>query len=340
MTEPFSELLKIAAAGDVLAGDQMQRAFSQLLSGTVDPIQSGAFLVALKVRGETPEEIVAAARAMREAALSFEGPADAIDTCGTGGDGANTFNISTATAIVLAACGVPVAKHGNRAVSSASGSSDVLAALGVKLDIPREQAAACLKKIGLAFLFAPHFHPAVRHVAPVRKALGVRTLFNLLGPLTNPAGAKRQLLGVYDRALTAPIAEALKSLGATRAWVVHGADGLDELTVTGPSFISELKDGKITDRTIRPEEARLMTHDANELVGGDAATNAEAVHELFAGGFPAYRDAVLLNAAAGLIVSGWDDDLPAAAAHARQAIDTGAAREKLDQLVSFTNSAV
>ncbi|MGV6820609.1 MAG: anthranilate phosphoribosyltransferase [Parvularcula sp.] len=339
MSETFSQLLKLAAAGQVLESAQMQRAFSQLLSGTVDPIQSGAFLVALKVRGETPEEIVAAARAMREAALSFEGPADAIDTCGTGGDGANTFNISTATAIVLAACGVPVAKHGNRAVSSASGSSDVLAALGVKLDIPREHAAACLKKIGIAFLFAPHFHPAIRHVAPVRKALGVRTLFNLLGPLTNPAGAKRQLLGVYDRALTAPIAEALKSLGATRAWVVHGADGLDELTVTGPSFISELKDGVVADRTVQPEEARLMTHNAGELVGGDAATNAEAIHELFAGGLPAYRDAVLLNAAAGLIVSGWDDDLPAAAAHARQAIETGAAREKLDQLVAFTQSA-
>lgn len=338
MSDAFRPYLLEATAGHPLADADMTAAFGLLLEGTVDPIQAGAFLAALKVRGETPGEIAAAARAMRQAAIGFDGPEDAVDTCGTGGDGANTFNISTATAIVLSACGVPVAKHGNKAVSSASGSSDVLSALGVDITIGPERAEACLKAIGIAFLFAPNHHPAVRHVAPVRAALGVRTLFNLLGPLTNPAGAKRQLLGVYDKALTVPIAETLKSLGAHRAWVVHGDDGLDELTVTGPSHVAILDQGRVVSRTLSPAEAGLARHDASALVGGDAQTNADALRALLDGAPGAYRDAVLLNCAAGLIVAGVEEDLAPAARRAANAIDRCDAVRKLDTLVQYTTS--
>ncbi|MEM6649305.1 MAG: anthranilate phosphoribosyltransferase [Pseudomonadota bacterium] len=337
MTSDFTSLLTAASTGRPLSADQMQHAMTLLLGGDVDPVQAGAFLMALKVRGETTDEIAAAATAMREAAIGFDGPEDAIDTCGTGGDGANTYNISTATAILLSACSVPVAKHGNKAVSSASGSSDVLTALGVNVAAGPDRAKACLKDIGLAFLFAPHHHPAVRHVAPIRAALGVRTLFNLLGPLTNPAKAKRQLLGVYDKALVRPIAETLNALGTTRAWVVHGADGLDELTVTGPTYVCALEDGKLRDFTVTPEEAGLSQHTARDLVGGDADTNAQAMHELFAGTPSAYRDAVVLNTAAGLVVAGAENDLAKAARRAEAALDEGRAAAKLNAFVEYTN---
>ena len=338
MTSPFTPYLRGAMGDEPLSDSDITAAFDLMLKGDVDPVQAGAFLAALKVRGEKPSEIAAAARAMRAAAISFDGPEGAVDTCGTGGDGANTYNISTATAIVLAACDVPVAKHGNKAVSSASGSSDVLTALGVNVTAGPEKAEACLNAIGLAFLFAPHHHPAVKHVAPVRAALGVRTLFNLLGPLTNPAGAKRQLMGVYDKSLMVPIAETLLALGAVRAWVVHGDDGLDELTVTGPSHVAILRDGSVVSRTLTPAEAGLSRHDAADLVGGDAQTNAEALRAVLDGDKGAYRDAVLLNAAAGLIVAGVEDDLAPAAVRAIKAIDGGAAKAKLDALIQYTNS--
>ncbi|MEM9421378.1 MAG: anthranilate phosphoribosyltransferase [Pseudomonadota bacterium] len=338
MTSPFTPYLQQALSRDAVSAEDITTAFDIMLKGEVDPIQAGAFLAALKVRGETQTEIAAAATAMRATAISFEGPDGAVDTCGTGGDGANTYNISTATAIVLAACDVPVAKHGNKAVSSASGSSDVLSALGVDISISPDKAEACLNAIGIAFLFAPNHHPAVKHVAPVRAALGVRTLFNLLGPLTNPAGARRQLLGVYDKSLMVPIAETLKALGAVSAWVVHGDDGLDELTVTGPSHVAILRDGSVVNRTLTPAEAGLSRHDADALVGGDATTNADALRALLDGDKNAYRDAVLLNAAAGLIVAGKDEDLAPGAQRAAHAIDSGAAKEKLNALIQYTAS--
>ena len=339
MSEAFRPYLQKVAEGETLEHEEMREAFDLLLEGEVDPIAAGGFLMALKIRGETPDEITAAATAMRAAAHGFEGPEDALDTCGTGGDGANTFNISTATAIVLSACGIPIAKHGNRAVSSASGSSDVLSALGVKVDISPAQAEACLREVGIAFLFAPNHHPAVRHVAPVRQALGVRTLFNLLGPLTNPAGARRQLLGVYDAGLVRPIAETLCNLGAESAWVVHGTDGLDEMTVTGETIVCIAHKGNLADWRFTPEDAGLKRHDLDDLRGGDAATNAEAMRALLDGEGGAYRDAVLLNAAAGLMVAGLEDDLKDGAERAAKAIDSRAAQEKLDQLIQYTTTS-
>ncbi|MEM9234775.1 MAG: anthranilate phosphoribosyltransferase [Pseudomonadota bacterium] len=337
MTLDFRPFLERAALGIPLSSEEMQAAMGHLLTGTVDPIQAGAFLMALKVRGETPEEVAGAATAMRAAAIGFQGPEDAVDTCGTGGDGANTYNISTATALVLAACGVPVAKHGNRSVSSASGSSDVLTALGVAVDGGPEVAQACLEEVGIAFLFAPNHHPAVRHMVPVRQALGVRTLFNLLGPLTNPAGAKRQLLGVYDPALMMPIAQTLRSLGSVCAWVVHGSDGLDELTVTGDSHVAVLADGEITERTIHPSDAKLETHPPEALTGGSPSENALALHKLLDGEPGAYRDAVVLNTAAGLIVGGRTTDLAIGARMAETVIDSGGAKQLLVNFIAHTN---
>ena len=337
MSDAFQPFLTRAVSGTPLSTDEMRGAIDLLLEGNVDPVQSGAFLTALKMRGETAEEIAGAAMAMRAAAISFEGPEGAVDTCGTGGDGANTYNISTATALVLAACGVPVAKHGNRGVSSASGSSDVLTALGVAIDGAPEKAKACLEEVGIAFLFAPSHHPAMRHMAPIRKALGMRTLFNLLGPLTNPAGAKRQLLGVYDRSLLMPIAETLHTLGSVAAWVVHGSDGLDELTVTGESYVAVLENGLIEERTVTPEEAKLERHPAEALKGGSPAENALALHRLLDGESGAYRDAVVLNTAAGLIVGGRTDDLATGARIAETVIDSGAAKQLLVNFIAHTN---
>ncbi|WOI52083.1 anthranilate phosphoribosyltransferase [Parvularcula sp. LCG005] len=334
----FLPLLHRAASGTALTPEEMTSAFEQLLAGSVDPVQAGAFLTALKVRGETPGEIAAAAMAMRAAAIQIDGVEGAVDTCGTGGDGANTYNISTAVALVLAACGVPVAKHGNRAASSMTGTADVFAELGVNIELSPEKAQACLEEVGLAFLFARNHHPAMKFVAPIRSTLGIRTLFNLLGPLTNPAGARRQLLGVYDEALVRPIAETLKALGSKRAFVVHGDDGLDELTVTGGSHVCVLKDGKIEEWVLTPEDAGLDRHPGEALTGGDAATNAKALREVLEGKKSAYRDAVVLNTAAGLIVSGKEDDIEEAARRAEKAIDSGAAAKKLEALIQYTNS--
>lgn len=338
MSEDFQKYLRRAATGTPLTAEEMQGAIDLLLGGEVDPIQAGAFLMALKVRGESIAEITGAARAMRAAAISFEGPEGAIDTCGTGGDGANTYNISTATALVLAACGVPVAKHGNRSVSSASGSSDVLTALGVAIDGAPEKAAECLDEVGIAFLFAPSHHPAMRHMAPVRKALGMRTLFNLLGPLTNPAGAKRQLLGVYDRTFLVPIAETLRELGSDAAWIVHGSDGLDELTVTGESYVAVLEDGTVTERVVAPEDAKLERHSHEALKGGSPAENALALHRLLDGESGAYRDATVFNAAAGLIVAGRTTDLATGARIAETVIDSGGAKALLLNFIAHTNA--
>ncbi len=337
MKTDFRPFLARAAEGIPLTSEEMTAAMGLLLDGKVDPIAAGAFLMALKVRGETPEEIAGAALAMRAAAIGFEGPEDAVDTCGTGGDGAETYNISTATALVLAACGVPVAKHGNRSVSSASGSSDVLTSLGVAIDGGAEVAKSCLEETGIAFLFAPNHHPAMKHMAPVRQALGVRTLFNRLGPLTNPAGAKRQLLGVYDQSLLLPIAETLRDLGSVSAWVVHGTDGLDELTVTGDSHVAIVRDSMIIEKMVSPEEAKLERHPPEALKGGSPSENALALHKLLDGEPGAYRDAVVLNTAAGLIVAGRTDDLAAGARMAETVIDSGGAKQLLVNFIAYTN---
>jgi anthranilate phosphoribosyltransferase len=293
--------------------------------------------MALRVRGETVEEITGAARAMRGKAARIQAPAGAIDTCGTGGDASGTYNISTCAAVVVAACGVPVAKHGNRAASSKSGSADVLAALGVNLDAPHEVVEQAIREAGIGFMMAPRHHSAMRHVVPTRTELGTRTLFNLLGPLANPANAHYQLLGVFGRDWVEPIAQVLGRLGVERAWVVHGSDGLDELTVTGPTTVAELKDGQVTTFEVTPETAGLTTASMDDLKGGDAVENAAALRAVLAGEKNAYRDIVLMNAGAALVVAGKAPDLKTGVTLAADAIDSGKAAATLDHMIRITN---
>lgn len=325
-----------AASGQSLSEDQAQAAFEIIMSGEASPAQIASLLTALAVRGETVAEITGAARIMRAKALPVKAPANAIDTCGTGGDAAGTVNISTAVAIVVAACDVPVAKHGNRKASSKSGTADVLEALGVNLDATPDVVEQALAEANIGFLFAQKHHSAMKHVAPVRGELGIRTIFNLLGPLSNPAGAKRQLLGVFSADWVKPMAETLQALGSERAWVVHGADGLDELTVTGPSQVAELKDGQVSVFEITPGDAGLSTHDASALKGGEPEDNAKALSALLDGAPGAYRDIVLLNAAAALVIAGKADDLKAGAALAAAAIDQGKAKATLAKFAAIT----
>ncbi len=333
----FTPHLSRAVSGAPLSADEMRAAMDALFAGEASEVEVAGFLAALRARGETVEEIAAAAQAMRAHAIKVAAPDDVIDTCGTGGDGAGTYNISTAVALIAAGCGVRVAKHGNKAASSKSGSSEVLEALGVKLDIAPEQIAACIEEANVGFMFAALHHPAMKHVAPVRKALGVRTLFNALGPLSNPAGAKRQVMGVFDRALVRPIAEVMPLLGVTRAWVVHGSDGLDELTTTGPSHVASLEDGKVTEFEVSPADAGLPLADPDALTGGDPSENAAALWRLLEGEKGAYRDIAVLNAAAALVVAGKAETLDEAARRAEEAIDTGAAKAALEKLVECSN---
>ncbi len=326
------------ADGETLSAAEAEAAFSALMDGDAEDAQIGAFLMGLRVRGESVEEIIAGARAMRARASGIEAAEDIVDTCGTGGDGAHTFNISTAAAIVAAGAGAKVAKHGNRAVSSKSGSSDVLAALGVNIECGPDIAARCVAGAGIGFLFAPAHHSAMRHVAGARRALGLRTIFNLLGPLSNPAGARRQLVGVYDRALIRPMAEALKGLGAQKAWVVHGRDGLDEITTTDSTDIAALEDGAVREFALSPDECGLQRARPEDLAGGDAQANADAITALLNGAPGAFRDIVVLNAAAALVVADLAEDVQAGAARAAASIDGGAAREALSQLVAISNS--
>ena len=325
------------AAGEQLGQSDAEAAFEIIMSGDATPSQTGAFLMALRVRGETVDEITGAARIMRAKALRIDAPPSAIDTCGTGGDASGTYNISTGTALVVAACGVPVAKHGNRALSSKSGSSDVLAALGVNLDAEMPLVRKALWDAGICFLMAPRHHGAMRHVAGARVELGTRTIFNLLGPLSNPAGARRQLVGVFSRAWIEPLARVLCNLGAERAWVVHGSDGLDELTTTGRSHVAELIDGRVRTFELTPEAIGLPCARPEDLKGGDPETNAAAIRALLAGKAGPFRDVVLLNSAAALVVAGRADTLGAAAAMAAEAIDAGRAQRVLEALVSITN---
>jgi len=335
----FTPYLASAVSGAPLSGDEMRGAMTAILAGEASDIEIAGFLTALRARGETVEEIASAALAMRDHALAVEAPDDAIDTCGTGGDGAGTYNISTASALIVAGCGAPVAKHGNRSASSLSGSSDVLSALGVKLDTPPALISRSIREANVGFMFAALHHKAAGHAAAARKALGVRTLFNVLGPLSNPAGAKRQLMGVFSRDLLRPIAEVMPRLGVETAWVVHGSDGLDEITTTGPTYAAALERGAVREFEITPEEAGLPRASLKDLKGGDPAANAEALRRLLAGEKGPYRDIAVLNAAAALVIAGKARDLAAGARAAEQAIDAGAARAALEKLIEISNSA-
>lgn len=334
----FKALLAKVATGATLSETEAEAAFGIIMSGNATPSQMGGFLMALRVRGETVEEITGAARTMRAKAVQVEAPAGTIDTCGTGGDAAGTYNISTAVAFVVAGCGVPVAKHGNRAISSKSGAADVLSALGVNLDADFALVRQALWEANIGFLMAPRHHTAMRNVAPTRVELGTRTIFNLMGPLSNPAGAKRQLLGVFDARWVEPIARVLHRLGSEAAWVVHGSDGLDEITTTGPTDVAALKDGTVTAFQITPEDAGLPRSSLADLRGGDAETNAEALRAVLAGATGAYRDIVLLNAAAALIVAGRATDLRTGVSLAADSIATGAARTALDRLAAISHT--
>lgn len=339
MAEGFKPLLAKLVDGRILSADEAHAFFAACLRGEPTPAQVAAAVTALRIRGETVEEIAAFATAMREAARTLDHPYDAIDTCGTGGDGQHTFNISTAAALVLAGAGLKVAKHGNRAMSSKSGSSDVLSVLGVNLQAGPAQQRRSLDEAGIAFLFAPAYHGAMRHVGPVRAEIGFRTVFNLLGPLSNPAGAKRQVMGVYDPRLLEPLAEVLGRLGATRAWTVHG-QGLDELTTTGETEVAEWKDGTVRRFTVTPEDAGLPRASLDALRGGDAEENAAALRALLDGAKGAYRDIVLLNAAAALVVADRAADLAEGAVMAAAVIDDGRAAKALADLVEATNAFI
>ncbi len=330
-------LIAKLATGASLSVEETRSAFDIMMSGDATPSQAGALLMGMRVRGETVDEITGAATAMRAKALSIDAPPGTIDTCGTGGDAKGTFNISTAAALIVAACGVPVAKHGNRAMSSKSGSADVLAALGVNIDADMALVQEALWDVGIGFLMAPRHHGAMRHVAGARVELGTRTIFNLLGPLSNPAGAKRQLIGVFDKAWTEPLAKVLGNLGSERVWVVHGEDGMDELTATGASQVSELKGGQIRTFSVRPEDAGVAVADLDALRGGSADENAAALKAVLAGAAGAYRDIAVLNAAAALVVADKADGLASGATMAAQAINSGGAAEVLARLVAVTN---
>lgn len=335
----MKETLAKLRDGQALSEAEMTAAVEQIMAGEATDGQLGAFLMGLAQRGETVDEIVGAAKVMRAKAMPIKAPADAIDCCGTGGDGVGSYNVSTAVALVVAACGVPMAKHGNRAASSKSGAADVLEALGVNLDAPHEQLEEALTQFNFAFLMAPRHHQAMKHVVPVRKSLGFRTIFNLLGPLANPAGTKRQLIGVFDEKWLVPMAEALHRLGTERAWLVHGSDGMDEITVTGPTQIAILDNGQIERHTIIPDDFGLPLHPADDLIGGDAQENAAALSALLNGAPSAYRDIVLANAATILVIAGRSDDWKEVAIQAAHAIDGGHARSVLENYIAFTKGS-
>lgn len=329
-------LLGIVAKGDRLTEEQAEAAFNIIMSGDATPAQIGGFLMALRVRGETVPEITGAARAMRAKCSYVAAPTGAMDIVGTGGDATGTYNISTGAAIVTAACGVPIAKHGNRALSSKSGAADALTSLGINLDAPFPVIERSIREAKIGFLMAPRHHSAMRHVGPARVELATRTVFNLLGPICNPAGVARQLTGVFAREWVQPVAETLGRLGSEAAWVVHGSDGSDEITTTGATYVSELKNGKVTNFEITPEDAGLARVSPADLKGGDADHNAAAIHKMLAGEKGPYRDVVLMNAAAALIVAGKATDLKDGVRIASDAIALGAARKTLEIMVAIS----
>jgi anthranilate phosphoribosyltransferase len=333
----FKKYLTHIIQGKNLSSEQMSAMISEIFSGTLKDSQIGAFMAALATKGETFEELAGAARAMRRHARTIQAPAaTVVDTCGTGGDGANTFNISTTTAFVVAACGVVVAKHGNRSVSSQCGSADLLEALGVKLDVDPEIVEEAINETGIGFLFAPLYHGAMRHAARARSELGIRSVFNMLGPLTNPAAANCQLLGVFAPELTEMFAEALKILGTKRAFVVHGHDGLDEISICAPTRISELKDSTIRTYDISPEQFFGSTAEISELAGGTPDRNAEITKKILQGEKGPCRDIVLINTSAALVAAGKADGFEEGITLAAEAIDNGSATAKLQSLVRYT----
>ncbi|MCA0048662.1 anthranilate phosphoribosyltransferase [Mesorhizobium sp. B283B1A] len=324
------------ATGSALSFEEAREAFDIIMSGDATPGQIGGFLMALRVRGETVSEISGAVATMRAKMLRVEAPPGAIDIVGTGGDNSHSVNISTASAFVIAASGVPVAKHGNRGLSSLTGAADVLVALGVKIDLSPELIGRCIHEAGVGFMFAPAHHPAMKHVGPTRVELGTRTIFNLLGPLSNPASVKRQMVGVFLPEWVMPVAETLKALGTEHAWVAHG-DGYDEITTTGETQVAELVGGEIRSFTLTPEEVGLKRHTKDDLRGGDAAYNASALRDMLGGAAGAYRDTVLMNAGAGLVIAGKATTLGDGITLAAQAIDSGRALQVLDRLVEISN---
>jgi anthranilate phosphoribosyltransferase len=339
MSDILKPLIGIAATRP-LTRDEATAAFDALFEGQGTPAQMGGFLMALRVRGETVDEYAAAAGVMRAKCHAVRAPAGAMDIVGTGGDGKGTLNISTATAFVVAGAGVVVAKHGNRNLSSKSGAADALTAMGLNVMVGPDVVETCLGQAGIGFMMAPMHHPAIRHVMPVRAELGTRTIFNILGPLTNPAGVKMQLTGAFAPQLIRPMAETLLALGSTSAWLVHGMDGTDEISICAPTQVAAIEGGAVREFTIAPEDAGLPRHPFAAIQGGTPAENAAAFRALLDGAAGAYRDAVLLNAAAALLVAGRAASLPEGVALAAQSIDTGAAAAKLAQLVQLTQAQV
>ncbi len=337
MSEAIKPALALLRDGTTPTPAILDQAFATILKGEATQAQIGAFLLGLERLPLTHDMIASGARAMRAAMMPVEVPFACIDVCGTGGDGSHTLNISTAVSFVLAGAGLKVAKHGNRAMSSRSGAADVLEALGVKLELSPEYCSQALDEVGLVFLFAQAHHPAMRHVGPARRELGFRTIFNVLGPLSNPAHAQRQLVGVFADDKRRPMAEALMNLGCERAWVVHGHGGLDEVSLSGPTYVTALKDKTLSELVIHPQDLGLATAPPDALTGGDAAHNAKALRALLEGEHGPYRDVVLLNTAAALVATGAAPDLGEALAHATTSLNSQAALAKLDHLIAFTH---
>jgi anthranilate phosphoribosyltransferase len=336
--DDLKSIIAKVATGATLSREEAASAFDRMMSGEATPSQLGGLLMALRVRGETIEEITGAVSAMRAKMLTVDAPADAVDVVGTGGDGSGSVNVSTCAAFIVAGAGVPVAKHGNRALSSRSGAADVLSSLGVKIDISPQQVSRCVAEAGIGFMFAPAHHPAMKNVNPTRLELATRTIFNLLGPLSNPAGVKRQMVGVFSRHWVQPLAQVLKNLGSESVWVVHGSDGLDEITLTGPTFVAALEKGEIRTFEVSPDDVGLKRAAGEALKGGDAAANASALRNVLSGSPNAYRDVALLNAAAALVVAGRSRDLKEGLALGTRSLDEGAAAERLKRLVAVSNS--
>lgn len=334
------EAIALLVEGKDLTQEQARQAMEHIMRGEATAAQIGAFITALRLKGETIDEITGCAEAMRAHADRIEPAVSTlVDTCGTGGDGAGTFNISTTAAFVVAGAGVPVAKHGNRSVSSKCGSADVLEALGVQVDLPPAAVRACIEEVGIGFLFAPRFHASMKHAAGPRRELGIRTIFNLLGPLTNPASAKAQVVGVYDRSLTEPLAHVLSRLGVGHAFVVHGLDPMDEISIAGETQVSHLRDGRVETYLLHPEQVGLRTAPRASMRGGDAQENAHIVREILGGAKGPRRDVVLLNAGAALVCGGAAADLAEGVRLAAESIDSGAALAKLEALIAFTRGA-
>jgi anthranilate phosphoribosyltransferase len=338
VSDDFKTLLAKVAGNTALTREESARAFDRMMSGEATPSQMGALLMALRVRGETVDEITGAVTAMRAKMLKVDAPPNAIDIVGTGGDAKGSFNISTCAAFIVAGAGVPIAKHGNRALSSRSGAADVLGALGVKIELTPEQVRDCIHEAGIGFMFAPAHHPAMKNVGPTRVELGTRTIFNLLGPLSNPAGVKRQMVGTFSKQWVEPMAQVLKNLGSESVWVAHGSDGLDEISISGPTSIAALENGTVRTFEVKPEDIgiKALPHDA--VRGGDADTNAATMRSVLNGDKSAFRDVSILNAAAALIVAGKAKDLAEGAKIAAHSLDSGAAATRLEKLVAVSNA--